>query len=184
MKRSQIRHLISAALMLVSLAVAIQAWAAPSTTVVAPHSDTLQVVEVYDGDTIAVKLNGQTEKVRFIGVDTPETKDPRKPVQCFGKEASEWTKRTLQGHTVRLETDPTQGERDKYGRMLAYVWRDDGLFVNKSLLEEGYAHEYTYASNPYNYQTEFLTAQHFAENNNKGLWAPETCAGDTKKAAS
>lgn len=183
MRRSQARRLVSACLMLLSLAVAWQAWAYPAPPPVAPSGDTLPVVEVYDGDTIAVTLNGQKEKIRLIGVDTPETKDPRKPVQCFGREASEWTKHTLEKRTVRIETDPSQGERDKYGRMLAFVWRDDGLFVNQALIEEGYAHEYTYASVPYKYQEAFQMAEHDADVGERGLWSPSSCSGDTKKAA-
>lgn len=173
---------MSAALLLLSLGVAWQAWAFPAPPPVMPAGDTLPVTEVYDGDTIAVRLNGQIEKIRLIGVDTPETKDPRKPVQCFGREAAEWTKQTLRGRSVKIETDPSQGERDKYGRMLAYVWRDDGLFVNYTLIESGYAHEYTYAGVAYRYQADFRRAEIEAEAGEHGLWAPATCAGDTKKA--
>ncbi len=145
--------------------------------------DTLEVKTVYDGDTIAVVRGSTLEKVRLLGIDTPETKDPRKPVQCFGKEASDRTKALLTGRRVRLELDPSQGERDRYDRVLAYIWRDDGLFINKTLLEDGYAHEYTYQSVPYKYQTEFKAAAQQAEQAQKGLWSPNTCSGDTKQPA-
>jgi micrococcal nuclease len=140
----------------------------------------LSVVEVFDGDTISVRRNGELEKVRFIGVDTPETKDPRKPVQCFGEEASRYTKTMLEGRQVRIEIDPTQGERDRYSRILAYVWRDDGLMINRALIEEGYAHEYTYQDNVYKYQEEFKNGEASAQNKQKGLWAVDTCNGETK----
>lgn len=183
MRRSQLRQIVTACLMILSLAVAWQAWAYPAPPPVAPTGDTLPVVEIYDGDTIAVLLHGQREKIRLIGVDTPETKDPRRPVQCFGREAAAWTKQTLRGHTVRIETDSSQGERDKYGRMLAFVWLDDGLFLNQALIEQGYAHEYTYASVPYKYQAVFQRAEREAEIGERGLWSPASCSGDTKKAA-
>jgi micrococcal nuclease len=142
-------------------------------------SGDLLVLEVFDGDTILVRRNGVDEKVRFIGIDTPETKDPRKPVQCFGEEASRYTHDLLDGRKVRLEIDISQGERDRYGRVLAYVWREDGLFVNKNLVEEGYAHEYTYQGNIYTYQADFIAAEEAARSSQKGLWSPDTCDGVT-----
>jgi endonuclease YncB( thermonuclease family) len=118
------------------------------------------------------------ETLRLIGMDTPETVDPRKPVQCFGKEASNKAKELLVGTKVRLEKDSTQGELDKYGRTLAYVYREDGLFYNKHMIEQGYAHEYTY-NTPYKYQAEFKAAQKSAQENQRGLWSSTTCNGDT-----
>ena len=132
------------------------------------------VVKVVDGDTITVSINGSSESVRLIGIDTPETVDPRTTVQCFGMEASNKTKELLTGKRVRLEFDPVTGERDKYRRLLAYVFREDGLFVNKYLVEQGYAYEYTY-NTPYKYQAEFKTAQREAEAWDRGLWAPGVC---------
>ena len=78
-----------------------------------------KVVRVIDGDTIQVQFSNQTETVRLIGIDTPETVDPRKPVQCFGREASDYAKGLLAGRIVSLEFDGTQGDRDKYHRLLA-----------------------------------------------------------------
>lgn len=187
MNRRRNRQLQRLAFALIAVAVSVILVVAtparpPSTNITAP-GDTVQVTEVYDGDTIAVQRGSTVEKVRFLGIDTPETKDPRKPVQCFGKEASNRTKELLTGRRVRLEMDPSQGERDRYGRILAYIWRDDGLFVNKSLLEDGFANEYTYQSVAYKYQAEFKAAAQSAEAQAKGLWAANTCAGDTKQAA-
>jgi micrococcal nuclease len=137
-------------------------------------SAVLTVSRVVDGDTIVVGSGKTKETVRLIGVDTPEVVDPRKPVQCFGKEASAETKRLLNGRSVRLEADPTQGDRDKYGRLLRYVYRDDGLFVNRELVANGFAHEYTYDI-PYRFRDEFRNAETAARTAGKGLWAPGVC---------
>ncbi|HRI05722.1 MAG TPA: thermonuclease family protein [Candidatus Dojkabacteria bacterium] len=126
----------------------------------------LDVIEVVDGDTIKVSELGT---LRLIGIDTPETVDPRKPVQCFGKEASDKAKSLLSGKKVRLEFDTSQGRLDKYGRTLAYVYREDGLFFNKEMIKQGFAHEYTY-STPYKYQSEFKKAQSEAQEAKSGLW--------------
>lgn len=127
-----------------------------------------EVTKVADGDTFKIKVEGQTVTVRMLGIDTPETVDPRKQVQCFGKEASNKTKELLLKHSVTLQTDPTQGMTDKFNRVLAYVYIDD-LFVNKYLIENGYAHEYTY-NIPYEKQVEFKEAEKSAREGQKGLW--------------
>ncbi len=141
-----------------------------------------QVIKVVDGDTIDVSLNGKTERLRLIGIDTPETVDPRKTVQCFGKEASDKAKEMLTGKKVTLEADPTQGDRDKYGRLLRYLFIENGPHYNKWLVENGYAHEYTY-NTPYKYQKEFKKAEKIAREGSKGLWSANTCNGDTTKTA-
>jgi micrococcal nuclease len=141
--------------------------------------DTYSVKKVIDGDTIEIERYGKAEKVRMIGIDTPETLDPRKPVQCFGKEASDKSKDLLSGGRVRLEFDPIVGEKDKYNRLLAYVWSDNEL-VNLKLIKEGYANEYTYRSQSYKYQNEFKNAQTVAKESSIGLWSPQTCNGKTK----
>ncbi len=132
------------------------------------------VTKVVDGDTFDVSIDGQTKRIRLIGVDTPETVDPRKPVQCFGKEASNKAVELLLNKKVRLEADTTQGETDKYGRLLRYAFREDGLFYNKWIIENGYAHEYTY-NTPYKYQVEFKQAETVAREGKKGLWADNAC---------
>lgn len=136
-----------------------------------------QVVKVVDGDTLDVSINDKIERLRLIGIDTPETVDPRKSVQCFGKEASSKAKELLMGKRVSLEMDDTQGERDKYKRLLRYVFLPDGTNFNLFMIEEGYAHEYTYHL-PYKYQAEFKNAQRSAMENQKGLWSPSTCPGN------
>lgn len=141
-----------------------------------------QVTKVIDGDTLEVSINGETKSLRLIGLDTPETLDPRKPVQCFGREASNRAKELLTGKKVRLEADSTQGELDKYGRLLRYIYLEDGTLYNEKMIKDGYAHEYTY-NIPYKYRTQFKAAQADAMNNKRGLWAESTCNGDTSKAA-
>lgn len=132
------------------------------------------VDRVIDGDTIVSDINGELETIRLIGLDTPEIVDPRKIVQCFGKEASDKAKEILTGQKVRIETDPSQGARDKYGRLLAYIFLPNGTFFNKMMIEEGYGHEYTYRL-PYKYQNEFKAAQVRARKDKTGLWADGIC---------
>ncbi|MDP2655976.1 MAG: thermonuclease family protein [bacterium] len=136
------------------------------------------VSNVTDGDTIKVGIDGTLQTVRMIGMDTPETVDPRVTVQCFGVEASNKAKELLLGKKIRIEKDTSQNERDIYGRLLGYVYREDGLFFNKYMIEQGYAHEYTYII-PYTYQAEFKDAEKVAKENEKGLWSPSACDGDT-----
>lgn len=134
-----------------------------------------KVIRVIDGDTIEISINGTIEKVRFIGVDTPETVDPRKTVQCFGEKASKVTKDALTNQTVWLESDSTQGNRDKYSRLLRYVWTDDEkVDFGKVLIATGFAYEYTY-NTPYKYQSSYKQAQSEAEQGKKGLWADGAC---------
>lgn len=133
-----------------------------------------KVLKVVDGDTFSLDINGKAEIVRIIGADTPELKDPRKPVQCFAAEASAKASEWLEGRRVKIAKDPTQGERDKYDRLLLYLWRDDGFFYNQEIIKQGYAHEYTY-NIPYKYQNDFKEAQKYASENKLGLWADNAC---------
>ena len=133
-----------------------------------------KVVKVIDGDTIAVEIDGKTETIRLIGINTPETVDPRKPVECFGVEASDKAKEILTGKSVRLEADSVVGERGKYGRLLRYIFLEDGTSFNKMMIDEGYAYEYTYNSS-YKYQDEFKQAEKEAREAKRGLWADGVC---------
>lgn len=144
-----------------------------------PTRDTMQqatLVKVIDGDTIAVSIEGKNEVVRVIGIDTPEVVDPRKTVECFGKEASEKAKVMFENNkTVLLESDPTQGERDKYQRLLRYIWIDDAkVDFGKLMIEQGYATEYTYTT-AYKYQESYRLAEEDAREAKKGLWADNAC---------
>jgi micrococcal nuclease len=133
------------------------------------------VTKVVDGDTIWVDNNGQRMKIRMIGLDTPETVDPRKPVQCFGREASAQAKTILGGRSVYLETDPSQDTIDRFGRTLAYVWIESGRLFNLDMITDGYAFDYTYDL-PYRYQQDFKAAENDARAQERGLWSPNACA--------
>ncbi|KXK11117.1 MAG: Thermonuclease precursor [Microgenomates bacterium OLB23] len=153
----------------------------PTPQVLAVTDDKMwTVTKVIDGDTIEIEFDGTKDTVRLLGIDTPETKDPRKPVQCFGKEASAKTSELLLGALVRLESDQSQSNRDAYKRLLRYVFKEDGLFINKYLVEEGYAYEYTYKSNPGKYQEDFIEAQNMARERKKGLWGDNVCPHDPR----
>ncbi len=136
-----------------------------------------QVDRVIDGDTVDVMHNGEVIRVRLIGIDTPETVDPRKEVECFGEEASEHMKELVEGEQLVLEYDDSQGRVDKYGRQLAYLRLENGTNVGEKMISDGYAYEYTYAE-PYLYQKDFQNAEQEARNHELGLWSRETCAGE------
>ncbi len=127
-----------------------------------------QIDHFVDGDTIAVKMNGHTESIRMIGVDTPETHKPNTPVQCYGPAASAYTKSLIGNQRVRLEADPTNQNRDRYGRLLRYVYLPDNRLIEKELILNGYGFAYT--SFPFTKKTEFVSYEQQAKAANKGLW--------------
>lgn len=126
---------------------------------------------VHDGDTISVRMDGREEKVRMIGVDTPETIKPNSPVECYGVAASNYLKKLLTNTTVRLEADPINQNRDRYDRLLRYVYTQDGALVNKSIIEQGYG--FAYLSFPFTKAEEFRLAQVDARMQNRGVWSGE-----------
>jgi len=126
------------------------------------------VTRVVDGDTVAVRIDGADERVRYIGVDTPETVKPGTPVQCFGKAASAYNHRLVEGQSVRLRFDAER--HDRYGRLLAYVYRTrDGLFVNAALVRGGYATTLTIPPNTA-HATQFAALERRARERRRGLW--------------
>lgn len=127
-----------------------------------------RVSRVVDGDTIELE-NGS--KIRYIGVDTPESVDPRRGVECFGKEASERNRALVEGRAVRLESDVS--DTDMYDRLLRYVFVGD-LFVNEYLVREGYARASSYPPDV-KYQTLFREAEREAREMKRGLWADGAC---------
>lgn len=133
-------------------------------------SNDYQVVSVVDGDTVKVNINGKIETIRTIGLNTPETVDPGTPVEYFGKESSDKAKELLLGKNIILEADPSQGDRDKYGRLLRYIFLSDGRDFGKIMIAEGYAYEYTYDT-AYKYQTSYKETQALAKIQQKGLWS-------------
>lgn len=144
--------------------------------------ETAKVTKVVDGDTINVQINGKDYKVRMIGVDTPETVHPSKPVQFYGREASDYTKKNLTDKTVYLQKDVS--DTDKYGRLLRYVWTaapssdnpsEEEIIesmYNANLVKNGYAHAYTYQPNS-RYSDLFSKLQSSAREKNIGLWNPD-----------
>ena len=138
-----------------------------------------EITHIFDGDTVKVITNkNQKYIVRLLGINTPEIKGPYRDVECFGKEASLYTKQNLSGKKVKIETDPTQSRYDKYGRLLAYVFLPNGQLFNKQIIKDGYAYEFTYKGRVYKYQKEFKFAQEYARKHKLGLWANKVCKQD------
>src|SRR5437867_2369962 len=130
--------------------------------------ETATVTRVIDGDTIEVSVAGVVEKVRLIGVDTPETVDPRKPVEFFGKEASGFIRNLVAGKKVVLRDELGGQDRDKYHRLLRYVYLEDGTFVNAEIIKQGYGHAYVVF--PFSHMEEFRTYERQAREKGLGLW--------------
>ena len=122
-----------------------------------------------DGDTIAVNMNGHTEYVRLIGIDTPETHKPHTPVQCYGPQAAAFTKSTIGSQSVRLVSDSESTDRDRYNRLLRYVYLPDGTDLNERLVQNGYAFYYPYF--PFTKAPAFAADEQAAIAAHKGLWA-------------
>jgi len=127
-----------------------------------------QVTKFVDGDTIQVDMNGTPERIRFIGVDTPETHKPNAPVQCYGPEASAYTKKQIGTQRVRLEADSLSTNRDRYKRLLRYVYLPDGTNINQEIIQGGYGFYYPYF--PFTKSTAFSQAGKHARENKQGLW--------------
>lgn len=123
-----------------------------------------------DGDTVAVDMNGTTETIRFIGVDTPETHKPNTPVQCYGPAAAAHTQAMIKnaGGKVRLVSDSLSTDRDRYGRLLRYVYLPNGTNLDELNIREGYGFYYPYF--PFTKSAEFAAAQQQAQAESKGLW--------------
>ncbi len=129
--------------------------------------DTCYVTSVIDGDTFRCRLRGRIEKIRLIGVNTPEVHHPRKGVEFYGKEAQAFARRVLTGKQVGLEYDVQL--RDRYGRILAYVYLPSGDMFNALLVKEGYAQVMTVPPNV-KYQELFLRLEREAREEGRGLW--------------
>ena len=138
---------------------------AAALSVAARQPQTFLVTRVVDGDTVVLERIGT---VRLIGVDTPETVDPRRPVQRFGREASEFTRTLVEGKRVRIEYD--RDRTDRYGRTLAYLHLPDGTFVNAEIVRQGYGFAYTRF--PFRHVEAFRRYEREARERQRGLWAP------------
>jgi endonuclease YncB( thermonuclease family) len=138
------------------------------------------ITRVVDGDTDKVSIDGRSVTLRLIGIDTPETNNPRKPVQCFGNEASTRAKALLTGRKIWIQYDTSQDHKDRYDRDLVYVWLDGHTMFNQVMVREGFAHEYTY-DRAYRYQAQFRTAQRQAKAAGLGFWSRRACSGNTEQ---
>ncbi len=152
------------------------------------QNDPLTVTRAVDGDTLQLSSG---EKVRLIGIDTPESSNNSKlrrdakrtgqdasEILRMGKEAAAFTRNLVQGKKVRLELDV--GQRDKYGRLLAYVYLEDGTFVNAEIMKAGYAQVMTYPPNV-KYQELFLGLKKEAREKGRGLWSDKAMLSDKEK---
>lgn len=135
------------------------------TGIKAEYGQPIKVAKVVDGDTVVLQ-NG--ERLRYIGIDTPEEFDARKPVQCFAKEAAEENRRLVEGREIKFYKDVS--EKDKYGRWLGFVYLNDGTFVNERLVQEGYAFAYPYPPDT-SKSAQFAEAESLASSNKSGLWS-------------
>ena len=132
------------------------------------QSDVATIVSVIDGDTIVVEVQNQTETVRLLGVDTPETVHPNKPVKCFGPEASAFTKATLaKGSTVKLMRDVEP--RDRFQRLLVYLFLADGTLFNQLLIDRGLARTLSIEPNTA-FASQFAKNESSAKDRRVGLW--------------
>ena len=132
-------------------------------------SELATVTRVVDGDTVVARVGGRSERVRYIGMDTPEDVKPGTPVQCYSRAAAAENRRLVEGRRVRLVEDAEA--RDRYGRLLAYVYRaSDGLFVNAELVRRGYARPLTIPPNVA-HERQFVRLARRARAAGRGLWS-------------
>jgi micrococcal nuclease len=140
-------------------------------------TETYPVIKIVDGDTIDVLIENQEVRIRLLGINSPESVDPRRPVECFGKEASLYLKKLLENQVVTLVSDKNKPDQDEFGRLLRYVYRSDGLFINEAMIKNGYAYEYTYHDERYQFQNDFKNLEKSAQYSGSGLWGKDTCLG-------
>lgn len=127
-----------------------------------------KVSSFVDGDTIVVDMSGHQETIRFIGVDTPETHKPNTPVQCYGPDAAAFTKNLIGYNRVRLQADPLDTNRDRYNRLLRYIYLSDGRLVEEEIIKNGYGFAYT--SFPFEKKQHFIELETIARQSRVGLW--------------
>lgn len=139
-----------------------------------------KVLRVVDGDTIIVDVRGNKERVRLLGIDTPEDVAPDRPVQCFGREAADKLKSFVENRSVLLVDDRTQGNRDDYHRLLRYVYLPDGkrTFVNGEMVKQGYARSFRYYHTLE--QEKFNGLEEEARKKRLGMW--EKCNSKNSKS--
>lgn len=172
MSKRRLKKLITLAVTIVVLVAAIGQqegwWGQAKEAAVEKQPGLYKVVRFVDGDTIAVDMNGASETVRMIGIDTPETHKPNAAVQCYGPAASSYVKNLISGKSVRLEADPKSTNRDRYERLLRHVYLPDGQLVALEIIKNGYGFAYTQF--PFTKSDQFIAAQEQARSGVKGLW--------------
>lgn len=143
-------------------------------------SSTAVVTRVVDGDTVDVRFDETTDavRIRLLGINTPESVDPRRPVQCFGKEASRALKALAEGKRIALQDDPQADDRDKYGRLLRTLVSEEGVDINATLVQQGFAHAYLSFPLSKTRKAQLRALQTEAQKAERGLWAATTCAGE------
>jgi micrococcal nuclease len=135
-----------------------------------------RVVRDVDGDTLVASSGGRQFYVRLLGIDTPETHRPGRPVECGGPEASAYMRRLAPpGTRVRLETDPTQDRVDRYGRLLAYVWLPGGRLLEDDQLRSGWATSYVFHGRPVSLYSRLLASERAGRSARRGVWT--RCGG-------
>jgi len=127
------------------------------------------ITSVIDGDTAIAVIDGREEKLRFVGIDTPETEFSPAGLECFGNEATEYAKQLLENKTVTQCAASTQDDRDRYERLLVYVTLENGDDFGEVMIREGYAREFTY-DNTYEHQSKYMQAESDAKQFSRGLW--------------
>ena len=150
----------------------------PATTLTVPGV-AARVARVVDGDTLKASVAGRTETVRVIGLDTPESVKPGTPIECFALRATAEAQRLLPvGAAIRLEPDPTQAKRDRYGRLLAHVWLADRTLYAERMVRGGFGIHDIYGGVPSIYARRLAAAEEAARTDQRGLWSAATCAGN------
>ena len=177
MKLSRTHRLLGAAIVLL-LSTIYSSWQHGYLSGGTSNDGSFAVARVVDGDTIIVHEGLKDETIRLLGINTPETVDPRKTVQCFGKNASAKMHELLDGKRVILISAEGREDRDKYNRQLRYVQLVDGTDINLFMIANGFAHEYTYGS-PHPRTPEYRAAQAKAKADKIGMWADSACAQES-----
>jgi micrococcal nuclease len=159
-------------LLIVSIAVLIGYFLPHKSSYIKEVPALYRVVKVIDGDTIKVDIGGEIETVRLIGIDTPEIANPYNPREdYFGPEAAQYAKQLMERQLVYLIPDPMESNRDKYDRLLRYVFLEDGTLINAKLIKEGFAFNYIYE--PFQFMKQFDYLEKQAKENRLGLWGGE-----------
>jgi micrococcal nuclease len=165
---------------LISTLATVLAGCSSGSSIAAMNPEAATVRTVVDGDTFHVTASGRDVTVRLLGADSPETKDPRKPVECGGPQASAFAHRMLDGQPVTLVADPSQAEQDRYGRSLRYVRLPDGTDFSVAIVSAGWARSYVFEHKQVQEYPRIEAAQTAAQRDRRGLWGtcPNPAPGD------